>query len=269
MWCIAFILASAPLLGEAQNLLANPGFEELVVDRPARWDCFVLPQPGAVGRLSDVSHGGRYGVMLHVPMPYEEEPVNNWSQNIIAELGGKRLRLAGFVRSQEAGEAALWLQCWRKRPLRVTKIVSTSTDHPVYGTRDWEGVEATVDVPEGCDFVTLRCVLKGVGTAWFDDVSVEIVEKPADEEEEAPPKAKPVVSGDAPPKLLVPDDIARFETEISRLKDANMALAEALERIQDSNDKLREQLFELRRDISGLRNELKETPAGESRREAP
>lgn len=169
----------------AENLVANPGFEDLAGDKPSRWDQFVQPMPGAVAELSDVAHGGAYGVRLHIPNPYDKDPLNNWSQNIIGDFGGATLHISGFIRVEEAKEAALLIQLWRKKPWGVMGGAITSTDMPVYGTQDWQEVSMEVAVPEGVDFVTLRCILKGTGTAWFDDLSVsrqetEVEAKPAE-----------------------------------------------------------------------------------------
>lgn len=169
----------------AENLVANPGFEDLAGDKPSRWDQFVQPMPGAVAELSDVAHGGTYGVRLHIPNPYDKDPLNNWSQNIIGDFGGATLHISGFIRVEEAKEAALLIQLWRKKPWGVMGGAITSTDMPVYGTQDWQEVSMDVAVPEGVDFVTLRCILKGTGTAWFDDLSVsrletEVEAKPAE-----------------------------------------------------------------------------------------
>jgi hypothetical protein len=111
-------------------------------------------------------------VFLHTPTPYDRDPVNNWSQNIIAEIAGQTLHLSGYIKVQEAKEGALWVQCWRRQPWGVLKAITTSTDAPIYGTKEWEQVEITLEVPQGTDFITVRCVLLGTGAAWFDDISI-------------------------------------------------------------------------------------------------
>ncbi len=171
------VLLFVPLAWAGDNLLANPGFEKLSVDQPVRWNLFVQPQEGAFGRIDDTAHNGKYAVQLHIPTPYPRDPANNWSQNILGEFGGQRLRLSGYLKTADATEAALWLQCWRKRPWGVLYCATTSTDTPVYGDRDWEFVSLEFTVPEKTDFLILRCVLKGVGAAWFDDLQLAVVEE--------------------------------------------------------------------------------------------
>lgn len=186
-WSLAIALICAAQGGG--NLLANPGFESLQGAQPASWDLFLMPQLGSSAGLDDQMPGsGQYAVMLHHARPYDKEPVNNWSQNILGDLGGKTLRLSGRIRTQDATEAALWIQCWT-RPGRLLSTATTSKDAPVRDTQAWTPVSVDVDVPAGTDFVVVRCVLLGTGTAWFDDLQLA---EPGEASKEAPadtPKA--------------------------------------------------------------------------------
>ncbi len=269
-------------MAEEGNLLANPGFEALVADQPARWDSFVQPKPGAVARLDDHSHAGGYSVWLHTPMPYAKEPVNNWSQNIIADFGGETLRVSGFIRVADAKEAALWLQCWRKRPWGVLSATSTSTDMPVYGTADWQEVSMNVEIPKGTDFVTLRCVLLGTGSAWFDDISVsrvitgsaDTVAKVRPESKEEETEAKPKKESEpemvdeldtvAPLYLskeaerqeaLVMPMVSRLESEVRRLREANVLLTDTLLKIQEVNEGLVKEMLAVQTELRKRREE--------------
>jgi len=264
----AWITAAVLCAGNGENLLANPGFEELVADRPVRWEVFVMPMPGAAGRLDDSAAEGKYAVMLHTPVPYAQEPVNNWSQNVIAELAGKRFELSGAIKAAEASEAALWAQCWRKQPWGVLHVANTSIDTPIYGTRDWQRVSVTFEVPKETDFITVRCVLKGTGTAWFDDVSLmaapeqepaqEAVEEKAAEGNGTPALKEANAEYDA--ALLTPLDPARrpaeavtvLEAEVGRLREANLLLAETVQAMQHANVELLEKLGRLRKEVSSL-----------------
>lgn len=288
-WRAAAVFAFAawsatPAVG--MNLLANPGFESRSADQPDRWDFFVQPKPGAVARLDNTAHTGEFSVWLHTPTPYEKEPVNNWSQNIIADFGGQTLRVSGFIRVAEAKEAALWLQCWRKSPWGVLAAASTSTDMPVYGTADWQEVSMDVEVPEGTNFVTLRCVLLGTGSAWFDDISVSRVGEEATDEampEEVAEAPKETVSaepegdsatretetksdvveaapsdssGDAArQEAVVMPVMDKIEDEVRRLRDANLLLTDTLEKIQEVNQGLVNEMLAVQAELRALKEE--------------
>lgn len=251
------VLLIALCLGAGENLLANPGFEEVVVDRPAHWDLFVSPKEGAIGRLDETAFSGKYSVMLHTPTAYEREPANNWSQNIIAYLGGKTLRATGYIKVKEATEAAIWVQCWAKHPSRILGIATTSTDMPVYGTREWEPVALTMDTPKETDFVVLRCVLKGTGAAWFDDI---VLAASAGEGDGGPEGEKAEAEAGAPASPA--PALSAIQDELARLRDANLLLAEALEHIQAENSGLMKELSQLRQQLQAFQAQLAEAPAG-------
>lgn len=270
----------------AENFLANPGFEDLAGDKPSGWDQFVQPMPGAAAALSDTAHGGAYAVQLHIPTPYDKDPLNNWSQNLFGEFGGKTIRVSGFIRVEEATEAALLVQLWRKKPWGVIGAATTSTDMPVYGTQDWQEVAMEVPVPEGVDFVTLRCVLKGSGSAWFDDIAVALVEpeaeaveapavkkapvevpvddeKAAEEAQAEEPEAVETVMPDkegapATADPVLPQDtvlplVNQLEAEVRRLRDANEVLTSTLQEIQDVNQALLDEMLAVQAELQEMK----------------
>jgi len=268
-------LLTMPLASFSENLLANPGFEDLDRAMPARWKLFVMPMEGAYGRLDDKDpHEGRLSAVLHNPEEYEAEPVNNWSQNIIADFGGKTLIVRGWIRTKNCTEAALWLQSCTRRPWRILGFATTSHDFPRYGTTDWAPVTMRVDVPDAADFVALRCVIKGRGTAWFDSVRVEDAAT-ADDLEDAPidwPDFVPLEpeSGEEGPRPVAsPDQSVRESVmrDLERLKDAHAAATEANRRLADTNVRLEAQIDDLRRQIETLRRELENVQRITLRRE--
>ncbi len=286
-WAVVCAACGAMAPATPQNLLANSGFEELVADRPAGWDLYVEPMAGAFGRLDGDARSGRYAVMLHTPVPYARDPANNWSQNIIGAYGGKRLRASAYIKVRDAQEAALWVQCWRRRPVSVIASASSGVSQPVYGTRHWEKVSFTLDVPRNTDFITVRCVLLGTGTAWFDDVTLEIDHDATEPQRKSDATPSSAHSGerslpdktaagdaDAPPSVLKEADraardaatqraadlasVARMDEELTRLREANIALAEALDQMRAAHDAMLQQLGELQQQLEQMRGE---TPA--------
>jgi hypothetical protein len=259
-WIAGLLITSMAACAVAQtlNLVANPGFETLTGTMPARWHVFVAPKEGAVGKLSGAAHQGQRAVVLHTPTPYASEPINNWSQNILLELGGKKLKASAAIKVENAQEAALWVQCWQKKPLKVLHVVHTGLEQPLYGSQDWQDVWMEFDVPEGTAFLTLRCVLKGAGTAWFDDIALEEVLPPkVEKKDEEPPFNAPLKPTAERLQTSPPADV---ETEIARLKQANLVLAEALERMEKAHAALLEELALLRQEMSRQRGGYFPTP---------
>lgn len=139
-----------------------------------------------------------------------------------------------------------------------------------------------VEVPEGTDFVTLRCVLKGAGTAWFDDLAVTRVEEEKPKEADAAPTdgdeadsdesdseegewepVEPPVKAEAmaDQEVILPlfDDL---EAEVLRLREANSVLTETLQEIQTVNQALLEEMVAVQEELRKLKEEQgKEAPS--------
>ncbi|MBI1317838.1 MAG: hypothetical protein GC168_02680 [Candidatus Hydrogenedens sp.] len=261
----AFLFCLAAALGDG-NLLANGGFEELAGERPVRWDVFVAPFPAKAGESPEAASAsvtqtaaeGARGVTLRNPQAYPTEPYNNWSQNVIAPLGGKTLEVSGQIKTEDVqGGAGIWVQCWRKNPLRVVGIANTATEFPCYGTADWTAVHAKVEIPSEAEFITVRCVLKGSGQAWFDDIDLRLEEKAppsakADDAEATPESDAP----DAAPDTAEPRMHDHVDEELAALREANLMLAEALEAVREDNRRLLEDLLALRENMRQLQESL-------------
>lgn len=175
-----------------EDLLKNGSFEQVVGAKPAAWDFYMMPQPGAKAAVEgEVAYDGDYSVMLRNAQEYANDPCNNWSQNVMVPLSGKRVLVSGYIKTEGVGSASIWLQCWRSSPLGVTQVNTTEDEYPCSGFSDWTPVRMTVDVPSGTDFLTLRCVLKGRGAAWFDSISMtESDSGAADMKATRPPPAR-------------------------------------------------------------------------------
>jgi len=261
----ALLLALCAAAAGGGNLLANSSFEELAGERPARWDVFVAPFPATRGEtpeaasasVSQTAAEGAHAVTLRNPQAYPTEPYNNWSQNVLVPLAGKKVELSGRIKTEDAeGGAGLWVQCWKKNPLRVIAIANTAVEYPLYGTVDWSEVKASIAVPAEAELLTVRCVLKGAGQAWFDEISLSEPATPEPEmaaaETSAPAEGKPEATPEAP-KAAAVDGV---EQEFDRLREANMMLAEALEAVREDNRRLLEDLLALRENMRQLQDAL-------------
>lgn len=219
----------------SENLILNPGFDEVNQrGMPEHWDLFVMPMDGAAGRLDGKALSEPFSAMLYNPEPYPSEPANNWSQTIIAEVEGLELVLRGSIMTEEATEAALWLQCFQKNPPRVLAAVTTSTLSPVYGNMDWTAVEARLRVPTGTRFLVLRCVLQGRGGAWFDALRLE--------------DAAALEEGEV-------EDLDVLEPEPEDLGDEQAEMLLTLEELRGQNEALFTRIRALEIELSTMRGE--------------
>lgn len=241
-----------------ENLLLNAGFETLNAQgAPLPWSLFVMPKEGAMGAVDGaVAMDGHSSIMLHTPEAYEKEPSNNWSQIVIVDVGSKELRLTAHVRTEQAIEAAVWLQCFSKNPARVIAAQTSSLRTPVHGTMDWTPVEVRLTAPKRTDFVVVRCVLKGEGTAWFDAIELVV-------EGESTTPLEPFEPKDAPASFanLKRDELAQ---DIMKMSEA---IQQSIRELESSNTVMLEQISSVQRELAEYRlRALKDAAAA---RDAP
>lgn len=255
------VMATYSLPVHAQNLIENPGFETVTDTTPSAWDVYVLPREGADAVSDDVvAYEGQRSARLNIATPYPSDPANNWSQNVLVPLGGKTVEVRGAIRTADAGEAAIWLQCWQKRPWRLLHEVSSSSTSRIYGTRAWTPVQFTVDVPDRTDYVTLRCVLLDQGTAWFDAVTMLPGEASTDPEQTSPTVASPTPP--EPPRPAAPADRTGAEAKEmaedlqDQLRKTQRAVLDANRSLQASNESLADQVRLMQQELDRARAEM-------------
>jgi len=259
-----FIVCAA---AQGENLLRNPGFENTTGNAPAHWSPFVQPMEGAYARLSaDESHEGEHSAVIHNPRRYDDEPVNNWSQNIVRNLTGKELVLRGWIKSEAVTHAALWVQCSSRVPYYTLKFATTYDETPIAGTEDWTPVQTRVVVPDNTDFVTVRCVIQGEGTAWFDGLELldakddsdeaEDDAQESDDKDQAVEKAEPTAKEEEKP-ADPSDERPMTETDtIEFLINANEALRETVNSLREVNARMADELQTNQAELRALRREL-------------
>lgn len=232
-----------------ENLLLNPSFETIEGGVPAHWKVFITAQSGAEARADDrdACHG-RWCGLIRNPERLEPEPYHNWSQNLSGEFAKKTRIVGGLIKTSDADGAAVWLQCWRKEPLGVVHVATTSDTYPLSGTNDWTPVAMKVNVPEETDFLVLRCVLKGKGTAWFDDLRIIDGGAQANTDDliSELSKAAPRGDGEGVKKQLL-EETESIARTIKELRASNEALSQELARVREELKTLREKLQPERR----------------------
>ena len=84
---------------------------------------------------------------------------------------GKTFHLSGFIRTQGAGaSASLWVTVFDAS----NNYLGGGNSQTVSGTTGWAHYDMYLVVPSGAAFFYFGCQLYGSGTAWFDNLSIDL-----------------------------------------------------------------------------------------------
>ncbi len=90
-----------------------------------------------------------------------------------APFAGRRLRVQGFIRTEEVepGYAGLWIRAEGDSGVLAQ---DTMSDRRVTGTTGWRACSAALTVPERARRISFGALLAGSGTAWFDSLALDV-----------------------------------------------------------------------------------------------
>jgi hypothetical protein len=171
--------ASGVSAGASDNLLLNGSAEQgKTGDLPAVWFAARVPAEGlTMERTGGTRRSGKYSLAIANEHEYKQKVSNNWAQNLDSVPTGKTIRLEAWLRTEDAEAANVCVQCWSDEPEKMLAFASTPV---VRGTQDWTSVRSReIIVPEETKRIAVRAALTGQGKAWFDDLSLKIVDDQA------------------------------------------------------------------------------------------
>lgn len=91
-----------------------------------------------------------------------------------ANYAGKRVRLRGWVKSQDVGDwAGLWMRVDKGRE---TVAFDNMQDRGIKGVQPWSTYDVVLDVPADATSINFGILLTGSGEVWLNDLSLEVVE---------------------------------------------------------------------------------------------
>lgn len=127
------------------------------------------PQNYEMGIDTAVAHNGNHSGFIKA----KEEGTGiwgTWMQSFDAvPYSGKRVKLTAFLKTVDAGKAALWMRIdGEGRILGFDNM----HDRPIVGTTDWTQYAIILDVPKESVDIALGVMLTGSGGVWFDDLSL-------------------------------------------------------------------------------------------------
>lgn len=128
---------------------------------------------GYEAALTDVApHGGTLCLRLAAVGP-EREFASGTNGFPIGDAAGRTIRYSGWIRTDGVvdGWAGLW---WRVDGADTVLAFDNMYGRPVTGDTDWARYSITLAVPPDATNINFGCLLSGRGTAFFDDLEVEI-----------------------------------------------------------------------------------------------
>jgi hypothetical protein len=86
---------------------------------------------------------------------------------------GKRVRLSGNVKSQEAASwAGLWMRIDQGKEVVA---IDNIQDRATKGTTGWQMYEVVLDVPQGSTGISFGILLDGGGEVWLNSTKFEVI----------------------------------------------------------------------------------------------
>jgi erythromycin esterase-like protein len=97
----------------------------------------------------------------------------------VAVAAGKRVRLSGYIKTEgmTRGFAGLW---WRVDGPSGVLAFDNMRNRGATGSSDWKRFELELPVDSTVRNINFGVLMPGDGTAWFDDLSIELDGKPFD-----------------------------------------------------------------------------------------
>jgi uncharacterized protein (TIGR03067 family) len=162
--------------GESANLLRNPGAEQGQDIEPSSWFRACVPAEGLrMWRALDQAHSGKASLAIANTQQYEQTVCNNWAQELQDVPVGRTIRLSAYVKTADADNVNLCIQCWDRAKKAMVAFSSTLV---LQGDQDWTLIATTpVTVPPETASIVVRAILTGKGQVWFDDLDLAVVEE--------------------------------------------------------------------------------------------
>lgn len=121
---------------------------------------------------TNIKHDGKSSAAIRLICDGENK-FGSLGQHVAADdYRGKRVRLTGWLKTENADSAVLWMRVdGNRRTLGFDNMLNRA----VTGTTEWKQFEVVLDVPTEAVNVVIGAFLSGRGQMWADDLKLEIV----------------------------------------------------------------------------------------------
>ena len=164
------------------NVLRGTTLVALVVllcsfDVPKNW--FAAgnePDSYRMGTDPTVTMNGRHAATIQSIEPEIDGFGTLMQQCLPSEYAGKRVRMSGYMKSQDV---AGWAGFWFRIDGQGARSLAFDNMHgrAVRGTTGWKKYEIVLDVPQQATNLAYGALLDGTGEIWISDLSFETVDR--------------------------------------------------------------------------------------------
>lgn len=157
---------------------AHPGDPLMIPGAPEGWGAFHgNPPQFEIGRDRSVYRTGSASVYIRSGGSLVSD--NNraiLSQQVRADaFRGKRVRFAGWMQTDKVGDQGVGL--WLRSDGVGEQPFDNMTGRRLTGTNDWQYVSIVLQIPEQAIGFSYGVLLLSPGTAWVDDLVMEVVDE--------------------------------------------------------------------------------------------
>jgi erythromycin esterase len=155
------------------QVFLNLGFERSFNNKPTGWN--LIGEGYNLSPDSVVVHSGNASLRLRYETGSSFANANQVFP--LEQILGKKIRFSGYIKTDSVsrGFAGLW---WRVDGRNGMLAFDNMHDRGAKGTTPWQRYEIELPVDSNAIDIVFGVILAGNGTAWFDDLNVELDGQP-------------------------------------------------------------------------------------------
>jgi hypothetical protein len=164
---------AVPDFWRAVRGLRNGGLEEGSGDTPAEWHHDPNDETHRTFWVTESPRSGKRCLKTVVADGAQESWIAT-RQRDVRIVGGAKYRMTAWVKAENVkGNAGWYIHLGNAQNFMITSPMLNGGP----GTYDWQELTAEFEAPEDANLADLGTVLRGTGTAWFDDVALELLDE--------------------------------------------------------------------------------------------
>ena len=164
----------SPEFLKGKGRLANSDIEKGSDRTPFGWEQDQGDPTHQVEWSREESHSGQHSLKTTVAEKAEPSWIAT-RQNGIYVQPGARYEFRAWVKGKSTkGTVGWYLHIGNEKKSQMRNLMLNAGD----GTFDWKEIHAEFTVPDDANTLNLGTVLRGTGTAWYDDAKLTLLESP-------------------------------------------------------------------------------------------